>query len=225
MREARYDWRMATAVACVPSVLPLAVAGVAPAPAAAWGFEAHKYIMARAIPLLPAEIRPFFDAIPDCRSSSTPSIRTCGAPPAGSRSRRGISSTWTRTARYPFTHCRATTTRPCKRYGAGLRRTRTARCRGGPRRSTRSSSRRSRQKAPYSRDNIKFFSSVHRALRRRRARAVPCGAQLRRAADRPVGHPLAVRDGALRALPRALRVVAEARSCRSPTRASSSSSR
>jgi len=34
---------------------------LAPRPAEAWGFEAHKYILARAIPLLPAEIRPFFE--------------------------------------------------------------------------------------------------------------------------------------------------------------------
>jgi hypothetical protein len=34
---------------------------LAPAPAEAWGFEAHKYILARAIPLLPPEIRPFFE--------------------------------------------------------------------------------------------------------------------------------------------------------------------
>jgi hypothetical protein len=33
----------------------------APPPAEAWGFEAHKYILARAIPLLPPEIRPFFE--------------------------------------------------------------------------------------------------------------------------------------------------------------------
>lgn len=33
----------------------------APLPAAAWGFEAHKFIMARAISLLPPEIRPFFE--------------------------------------------------------------------------------------------------------------------------------------------------------------------
>ena len=33
-----------------------------PQPAQAWGFEAHKYIMARAIERLPAEIRPFFVA-------------------------------------------------------------------------------------------------------------------------------------------------------------------
>ena len=44
----------------VSGVLTLAIAGAAPAPAAAWGFEPHKYIMGRAIQLLPAEIRPFF---------------------------------------------------------------------------------------------------------------------------------------------------------------------
>lgn len=40
----------------VLSLLVLAV----PRPAAAWGFEAHRFIMARAIPLLPEGIRPFF---------------------------------------------------------------------------------------------------------------------------------------------------------------------
>jgi hypothetical protein len=33
----------------------------APRPAAAWGFEAHKFILDRMIALLPAEIRPFFE--------------------------------------------------------------------------------------------------------------------------------------------------------------------
>jgi hypothetical protein len=32
-----------------------------PKPAAAWGFEAHKYIVARVVALLPAEIRPYFE--------------------------------------------------------------------------------------------------------------------------------------------------------------------
>src|SRR5688500_7528020 len=32
-----------------------------PAPAQAWGFEAHKFIMERAIALLPAELRPMFE--------------------------------------------------------------------------------------------------------------------------------------------------------------------
>ncbi|MGH9373303.1 MAG: hypothetical protein ACRD15_17420, partial [Vicinamibacterales bacterium] len=42
----------------IATVLTAAVA--APRPALAWGFEAHRFIMARVIPLLPAEIRPFF---------------------------------------------------------------------------------------------------------------------------------------------------------------------
>lgn len=43
--------------AIVAAVLMLLV----PRPADAWGFEAHKYIMNRAIDALPAEIRPFFE--------------------------------------------------------------------------------------------------------------------------------------------------------------------
>ena len=40
----------------------LAVAVLAiPAPAAAWGFEAHKFIVARVLALLPPEIRPYFE--------------------------------------------------------------------------------------------------------------------------------------------------------------------
>ena len=34
----------------------------APRPAAAWGFDVHRFITARAIALLPPEIRPFFEA-------------------------------------------------------------------------------------------------------------------------------------------------------------------
>jgi hypothetical protein len=36
-------------------------AALAPAPAFAWGFTAHQFIMRRAIDLLPAELQPFFD--------------------------------------------------------------------------------------------------------------------------------------------------------------------
>jgi hypothetical protein len=46
--------RMAAAVALV--------ALVTPSPAYAWGFETHKYIVSRAIDVLPDEIRPFFQA-------------------------------------------------------------------------------------------------------------------------------------------------------------------
>jgi Zinc dependent phospholipase C len=42
-------------------VLVLLVCAGLPAPADAWGFEAHKFIMARAIALLPREIRPYFE--------------------------------------------------------------------------------------------------------------------------------------------------------------------
>jgi hypothetical protein len=42
-------------------VLSLSVIAAVPRPAAAWGFEAHKFVMTRAIALLPPEIRPFFE--------------------------------------------------------------------------------------------------------------------------------------------------------------------
>ncbi|HXG53950.1 MAG TPA: hypothetical protein VNJ03_01105 [Vicinamibacterales bacterium] len=45
----------------VGCLVAVAVFG-APLRAEAWGFEAHKYIMARAIALLPAPLRPFFEA-------------------------------------------------------------------------------------------------------------------------------------------------------------------
>lgn len=46
-----------------PSIAAAAVLAVliAPQPARAWGFEAHRFIMDRAIAQLPAEIRPFFE--------------------------------------------------------------------------------------------------------------------------------------------------------------------
>jgi hypothetical protein len=37
------------------------IASLVPAPASAWGFEAHRYIMGRAIDLLPPELKPFFE--------------------------------------------------------------------------------------------------------------------------------------------------------------------
>jgi hypothetical protein len=46
-------------------LLPAVVAGVLlawPSSAAAWGFEAHKFIMERAIALLPPDLRPMFEA-------------------------------------------------------------------------------------------------------------------------------------------------------------------
>src|SRR5918995_200667 len=37
------------------------VAALVPAPASAWGTAAHRYIMGRAIDMLPAELKPFFE--------------------------------------------------------------------------------------------------------------------------------------------------------------------
>jgi hypothetical protein len=48
--------RKASSVAAV-----VLIALIAPAPASAWGFTAHRLIMARAIDLLPPEVKPFFD--------------------------------------------------------------------------------------------------------------------------------------------------------------------
>jgi hypothetical protein len=39
----------------------LLVAALAPSPAFAWGAVAHRYIMRRAVELLPPEIKPFFE--------------------------------------------------------------------------------------------------------------------------------------------------------------------
>jgi hypothetical protein len=42
-------------------VAAVLVAALVPAPASAWGTEAHRYIMGRAIDLLPPELKPFFE--------------------------------------------------------------------------------------------------------------------------------------------------------------------
>jgi hypothetical protein len=47
--------RLLVLIAATATVLAVPVRGEA------WGFDAHKFIMERAIPLLPAEIRPFFE--------------------------------------------------------------------------------------------------------------------------------------------------------------------
>ena len=44
------------------AILALGLVSAWPAPLGAWGFTGHKFIMDRAIALLPPEIRPFFEA-------------------------------------------------------------------------------------------------------------------------------------------------------------------
>jgi hypothetical protein len=53
---------MITAAVRTPCSLALALLLAAPAPAGAWGFEAHRFIMDRAIALLPDALRPLFEA-------------------------------------------------------------------------------------------------------------------------------------------------------------------
>ena len=80
-------------------ILAVALAAATPRPAAAWGFDGHKYIMRPAIPLLPAEIRPFFLANRDVDRRARDRSGSVAHRRMGRRNRRGISSTWTRTAR------------------------------------------------------------------------------------------------------------------------------
>ena len=56
MRMAHYNWMMRWLPGLLLSLLLLT-----PTPARAWGFEAHKFIVERAIALLPAELRPLFE--------------------------------------------------------------------------------------------------------------------------------------------------------------------
>ena len=44
----------------IPAIAAFVTLVCAPAPALAWGFEAHRFIMRRAIDLLPPELKPFF---------------------------------------------------------------------------------------------------------------------------------------------------------------------
>ena len=110
-----------------------------PARLHAWGFDAHKFIMDRAIALLPPELRPLFEANraivvehaidPDLWREQ---FRV------GSRSRITIStSTGTATGRIRSRVCREISTRR-SRSSARRRSTATARCRGAPRKFTES---------------------------------------------------------------------------------------
>ena len=69
-----------------------------PVRAEAWGFEVHKYIVGRALTLLPPEIRPFFEKF------QTTIVEH-------SIDRRGTSLTWTRMGRTPSSRCRGPMTK------------------------------------------------------------------------------------------------------------------
>lgn len=77
---------------------------LAPAPVHAWGFEAHRYIMDRAIALLPAPLRPFFErsrAIAVERSIDPDTWRSAGF--AQEPPNHFVDLDWEGYGKYPFT--------------------------------------------------------------------------------------------------------------------------
>jgi hypothetical protein len=140
-------------VSCV-----LILASAMPASASAWGFEPHKYIMARAIPLLPAAIRPFFLKYQTTIVEHVidPDLwRTAGWEQEPPRHFLDMDAY----GPYPFPNFPRDRDEAVKRYGAefvdknGQVLWRGAEIYGKLVEAF-------RQQAPYSRDNIKFFSSV-----------------------------------------------------------------
>jgi hypothetical protein len=144
--------RSAVAVLCL-----LGIAGL-PQPAAAWGFEAHKFIMARTIPLLPAEIRPFFQRFQTelVEHSVDPDLwRTAGWLEEPPRHFIDLDSY----GAYPFTQLPHAYDEAVKRYGAEFvlkNGTLPWRAEEFYLKLVEAFT----QKASYSRENIRFFASV-----------------------------------------------------------------
>jgi hypothetical protein len=129
-----------------------------PAPAAAWGTEVHKFITARVIALLPAEIRPFFEKYSSMISehSIDPDLwRTAGfleEPPRHFVDMDAYGP-------YPFKELPRDYDAAVKRYGLEFV------TRNGtlPRRTEEMYKQlvdAFTQKAPYARENLKFFAAV-----------------------------------------------------------------
>jgi hypothetical protein len=147
---------------CTPrlltSVLIASALLAAPAPSSAWGFEAHRYIMSRAIPLLPAEIRGFFERYRTAivEHAIDPDLwRNAGWEVEPPRHYLDLDAY----GPYPFSALPRDYDEAVKKYGAeflaknGLVPWRTAEIYGKLVEAF-------TQKAGYSRENIKFFSSV-----------------------------------------------------------------
>src|SRR3954452_550700 len=130
----------------------------APRPAAAWGIEVHKFIMARAIALLPAEIRPYFQKYEAgvVEHAGDPDLwRTVGwleEPPRHFVDMDAYGP-------YPFKELPHDYDEAVKRYGVDFvvkNGTLPWRCEEIYNKLAEAFT----QKAPYSRDNIRLFSSV-----------------------------------------------------------------
>ena len=183
----RYYRRMRSRAGIAALVLGVSLA--APVGIEAWGLDVHRYIMDRAIDRLPPELKPFFDAC-GRSSSSTPSIRICGAWPAGTRSRRGTFSISTRTGRRRFRDLPRDYDRAVERYGVdklrqnGLLPWRTAEITVGCGR--RSPTHRRERRRLRGLERAVLFGRPQ-SLRRRRPRAVSRDGELRRPVDGTAG--------------------------------------
>ena len=141
----------------IPLMIGLVLAATA-RPAPAWGFDAHKYVMVRAIALLPREIRPFFQKYQTTITEHVvdPDLwRTAGWEQEPPRHFLDMDAY----GPYPFPNFPRDYDEAVKRYGRefveknGLLPWRTAEI-------YQKLVEAFRQEAGYSRENIKFFSSV-----------------------------------------------------------------
>jgi hypothetical protein len=140
------------------AVLAVAFLLTQPAPAAAWGLEVHKFITAQVIPLLPQEIRPFFEKFAPAivEHSIDPDLwRTAGFVEEPPRHFVDMDAY----GPYPFAALPREYDAAVKRYGEefvvknGTVPWRTADI-------YKQLVEAFTQKAPYSRENIKFFAAV-----------------------------------------------------------------
>ena len=139
-------------------LLSFALLTAVPRPAAAWGFEAHKYITARAIALLPQEIRPYFEKYQAgiVEHSTDPDLwRTAGWTEEPPRHFVDMDAY----GPYPFTGMPHAYDEAVKRYGVDfVIKNGTLPWRGEEIFAKLVEA--FTQKTPYARENIQFFSSV-----------------------------------------------------------------
>jgi hypothetical protein len=179
------------------------VAVLVPAPASAWGTDAHRYIMARAIDLLPPELKPFFEhyrAEIVVRSIDPDTWRSIGWEDDPNHF---IDFGMKELGAYPFADLP-------REYGAALAKfghatlDRIGRLPwreeeefgnlGAP-------SKASRRESPYAPNDVVLFSAVAVPLHAGRQPALSRLGQLRRPAHRQLRHPRALRTRSVRALP------------------------
>ena len=168
-----------------------------PAPAFAWGVVGHRLIMARAIDLLPPELKPFFVKHRDeivVRAVDPDTWRMAGWP---ENAHHFLDFGVPEYGKYPFAELPRDYDAALAEVRRAPRSSATASCRGAQRRSSAicgAGSRGSRRPSGYAATDVMLFSAVDVALHPGRPSAVPRHRQLRRAADRAARHPRPLRD-------------------------------